>query len=108
MKIETSIIPRRDGTVRLALPSGNVAEFKDADGVLVCDIDDEADIQHTLGLDGFYPHDDEIVQDMLDKKALMAEAKRLGVPDFNGRMSAETIAAKIEAFKAEQRDETEE
>ena len=40
---------------------------------------------------------------MLDKKALMAEAKRLGVPDFNGRMSAETIAAKIEAFRPSSR-----
>lgn len=108
MKIETSIIPRRDGTVRLALPSGNVAEFKDADGVLVCDIKDEQDIAYAIGLDGFYPHDDEVAHAILDKKALMADAKRLGVPDFNGRMSAETIAAKIEAFKAEQRDETEE
>lgn len=108
MKIETSISPRRDGTVRLHLPSGTMAEFKDQGGVLVSDIQDDADINHVLGLDGFYPHDDEVAQAMLDKKALMAEAKRLGVPDFNGRMSADTIAAKIEAFKAGQQEEVEE
>ena len=107
MKIETSIIPRRDGTVRLALLGGNVAEFKDADGVLVCDIDDEADIQHTLGLDGFYPHDDEIVQDMLDKKALMAEASVSACPISTGACPPKPLPPRSRAFEAEQQEEIE-
>lgn len=95
MKIETSIMPRRDGTVRVSLPSGDVALFKDEGGLMVCDLQDEQAIAYVLGLDGFYPQEDE--ED--DKQTMLAEAKAMGLA-VNGRMSAATIAAKIEAAKA--------
>lgn len=97
MKIETSIKARRDGTVRMTIPSGEVAVFKeDGDGVLVCELSDAQDIDFVLGMPGFYPQDDGV----LTKPELLAKAKELGVPDVNGRMSASTIAEKIDAFVA--------
>lgn len=98
MKIETSIQPRRDGVVRLALPSGETVVFKDEDGVLVCDILDDLDMAYVLALDGFYPQDDVA----MSKAELLDKAMELGVPGVTGRMSAETIAKKIHFFLAAQ------
>jgi hypothetical protein len=96
MKIETSIKPRRDGTVRLTMPSGETSVFAECDGVLVCEISDPCDIEFALSVDGFYPHDDETAD--ISKDDLLAKAKEIGVPGVNGRMAAATIAAKIDAF----------
>ena len=85
--------------MRLALPGGNGwYEFKDADGVLVCDIVEQG-TSPTIGWTASIHTTMRSSRTCLDKKALMAEAKRLSVPDFNGRMSAETIAAKIEGVQ---------
>ena len=101
MLIESSIKARKDGTVLLKLPSGKNAVFKDKDGVMVCDIKDPEDAKFALRCDGFYPHEDE--DD--DKQALLDEGKAMGL-DVNGRMSAKTIAAKIEEAKAAKAAET--
>lgn len=62
MKLQTSIKPRRDGVVKLAGLNGKTYEFKpDAQGDMVCDIDDDATVVHVLQVQGdhFWPADDD-------------------------------------------------
>ncbi len=59
MKIETTIKPRRSGTVELKGASGRAYTFRaDEFGRLVCDIDDEGDIAAALNLGDFLPADE--------------------------------------------------
>lgn len=62
MKLQTSIKPRRDGTVKLAGLNGKTYEFKpDEQGDMVCDVDDDATVVHVLQAQGdyFWPADEE-------------------------------------------------
>lgn len=61
MKLQTSIPPRRDGTVRLLGQDGKTYVFEaNADGDLVCDVTDEATVAHVLDTRGdfFWPFDE--------------------------------------------------
>lgn len=56
MKLQTSIPPRRDGTVRHTAKDGKTYVFSPGpDGDLVCDVDDPAVIAFLLKGDLFYP-----------------------------------------------------
>lgn len=62
MKLQTSIKPRRDGTVKLAGINGKTYEFKpDEQGDMVCEVDDDATVVHVLQAQGdyFWPADEE-------------------------------------------------
>lgn len=75
MKLQTSIKPRRDGVVKLAGLDGKTYEFKpDAQGDMVCDIDDDATVVHVLQVQGdhFWPADDD---GMSQADALIAAAQ---------------------------------
>lgn len=51
MKLITTITPRRDGVVRVKLPSGGDVVFtKDAEGQLAADVEQDSDVAHLLAL----------------------------------------------------------
>lgn len=60
MKLETTIKPRRDGTVTAKCPGGGVYIFgADVDGApCSCEVTDERDIEFLIGTGNFYPADD--------------------------------------------------
>ncbi len=61
MKLQTSILPRRDGTIRLLGQDGKTYVFEaDEAGDMVCDVTDEATVAHVLDTRGdfFWPHDE--------------------------------------------------
>ncbi len=59
MKIETSIKPRRDGTVKVQSPDGIVVFSQDEFGVMVADVENEQTIAFLLSrADDFIPADD--------------------------------------------------
>jgi hypothetical protein len=61
MKLQTSISPRRDGTVRLLGQDGKTYVFEaDANGDMVCDVTHEPTIVHALDKrsDYFWPADE--------------------------------------------------
>lgn len=56
MKLQTSIQPRRDGTLNVQGLDGKTYSFaKDADGVLTGEVSDEATVAHLLSSTDFYP-----------------------------------------------------
>jgi hypothetical protein len=58
MKLQTSIRPRRDGTVVVSGEDGQKHAFKmDETGVLVCDVPDEATVARLLAIGEFEPVD---------------------------------------------------
>lgn len=60
MKLQTTITPRRDGTVRVVGEDGQKYDFKaDADGALVCDVKDDATVSKLLAQGDFEPVDEE-------------------------------------------------
>ena len=59
MKIETSIIVRRDGTVIATVPSGVKIVFKpDAAGRMVADVTEPADLAYLLANADFFPSEE--------------------------------------------------
>jgi len=51
MKLITTITPRRDGVVRVKLPSGGDVVFtKDSEGQLAADVEQDSDLAHLLAL----------------------------------------------------------
>lgn len=59
MKLQTSILPRRDGTVIVGCASGSKHTFvKNVAGDLVCDVTDEADVAELLRNGNFFPEDE--------------------------------------------------
>ena len=60
MKLQTSIQPRRDGTLNVQGLDGQAYTFlPDADGVLTGDVTHEPTVAHLLGTGNFYPEDPE-------------------------------------------------
>ena len=59
MKIETSIKPRRNGTLNVVKLGGQVIVFSAQDGHLTADVADSADVQFLLGMSDFFPADEE-------------------------------------------------
>jgi len=59
MKIETSIKPRRNGTLNVATPSGKVIVFSALGGRLTAEVADSADVQFLLGMSDFLPADED-------------------------------------------------
>jgi hypothetical protein len=56
MKLETSIRPRKDGTVIANLPDKAKYEFKPGtDGALECEVDNDAHASWLIGTGNFYP-----------------------------------------------------
>ena len=58
MKIETTISPRRDGTVTFEHAGKRVVLMPDASGRLVADVEDDDVIAHMLSYDHFLPADE--------------------------------------------------
>lgn len=59
MKIETSIQPRKDNTVRVSTPTGTKIVFTaDESGRLVADVEPQADLAFLLSLGDFFPADE--------------------------------------------------
>ena len=75
MKLATSIIPRRDGTVTAAIPnSKTIYVFREEDGqegTLVADVTDAAHLKWLLGTQQFFPANDD---DYQAASAMMAPA----------------------------------
>lgn len=92
MKIETSIKPRKDGCVRLTVPSGAVLEFvPDEDGRLVADVTDEGDLAFALALGDFSPLDE---ADFVQAESLVREESGIDdLPDDEGDENAAPIEA---------------
>jgi hypothetical protein len=59
MKIETSIKPRRNGTLNVVTPCGQVIVFSAQDGRLTAEVADAADVQFLLGMSDFLPADED-------------------------------------------------
>ena len=58
MKLQTSIKPRRDGTLRVSGQDSQTFVFAPGpDGELVCDVTDEALVAQLIGTDNFWPAD---------------------------------------------------
>ncbi|HEX4843197.1 MAG TPA: hypothetical protein VFV57_05960 [Limnobacter sp.] len=74
MKIQTTIPPRKDGTVNFTGQDGKVYTFKDdGTGCLVCDVDGQADLKRMLLNPQFMPVDEE---DFLDAERLAEQAEK--------------------------------
>lgn len=59
MKIETTIKPRRNGTVNVVIDGMTYLFAEDEQGRLVADVDNEKHLSHLLGLGDFLPADEE-------------------------------------------------
>ena len=60
MKLETSIPPRRDGTVLVRFGNDILYTFAaDADGALTCEVGDDAHVAVLLNTGNYYPADPE-------------------------------------------------
>ena len=93
MKLQTSIIPRRNGTINLLGEDGQTYVFQaDASGDVVCEIADEPTIIHLLGSRGefFWPASEE---DYAEAKALL-DAADVDVDDLDhdGREDDDDLA----------------
>ena len=55
MKIETTIAPRKDGTVTCDIDGTRYVFAPDSMGCLVCDVQDEGHIARLLGITDFFP-----------------------------------------------------
>lgn len=81
MKLLTHIKPRTDGTVIFVGDDGEKYTFRadaDADGVMTCDVEDEATLTRLLGLQNFEPADE---ADYEKANALAGSAKTDTDPD---------------------------
>lgn len=60
MRLITTILPRRDGTVIAKSPDGKrtFTFTADAGGELTCEVDDDETVAHLLRTDSFYPADE--------------------------------------------------
>ncbi len=89
MKIETSIKPRKDGTVRSAVPSGATVVFSDVDGRLVADVVEDSDAAFLLALPDFCPLDE---ADFVKAESLVRqEVGTDDLPDDDGDENAAPI-----------------
>ena len=59
MKIETSIKPRRNGTLNVVTPGGKVIVFSALGGRMTAEVADSADVQFLLGMSDFLPADED-------------------------------------------------
>ena len=93
MKIETSIKPRRNGTVNVVMPGGKVIVFSALGGRLTAEVADSADVQFLLGMSDFLPADED---DFAMASALIrgeAGPQELGddLPDDDGDENAAPV-----------------
>lgn len=84
MKLETTIKPRKDGTVKVAVPSGGSYAFTpDSEGCLCCEVTDEKDVAYLVGLGDFYPTNEG------DYEAALGMAKGGSGDDDEGDVAAD-------------------
>lgn len=90
MKIETSIIARRDGHVNVKTPGGTAIVFAaDDTGRLVADVEDQKDVAWLLSLGDFVPADEgDYVQ---AESVLREEAGIDDLPDDEGDENAAPV-----------------
>ena len=90
MKIETSIIARRDGTVIATGPSGIKIIFKpDDSGRMVADVTDPADLAYLLANADFFPADE---ADFKQAEQLIRQESGIDdLPDDDGDENAAPI-----------------
>lgn len=84
MKLQTSIAPRRDGTVRVSGLYRQTYVFAPGpDGELTCDVTDEATVAALLATQNFWPADPEDADHALDlvKKTTQPEGGEPGGDD---------------------------
>jgi len=99
MKIETNVPARKDGTVRVAAPSGAIV-FVPVDGCLVADVDNKDDLAFLLALVDFYPADEsdhDVAQALMEEAA--ADAPVDGdddLPDDDGDENAAPVEVPTE------------
>lgn len=58
MKLEATVAPRNDGTVKAKFGETNYVFADDGSGALVCDVTDEAAVSHLLNTQNFIPFDE--------------------------------------------------
>jgi hypothetical protein len=90
MQLETNIKPRKDGTVRVVVPSGGVVVFVvDEVGRLVADVADDGDQAFLLTLGDFYPFDE---ADFVQAESLIREEVGIDdLPDDDGDVNAAPV-----------------
>ncbi len=84
MNLQTSIAPRRDGTVRVSGLGRHIYVFAPGpDGELTCDVTDEATVAWLLATKNFWPADPEDADHALDlvKKTSQAHGGEPGGDD---------------------------
>ena len=100
MKLYTSIIPRRDGSLYAAGLDGIKYSFvPDADGQLACDIEDAATVSKLLSGGDFFPADEldnETAFALIQAPATDADAS-YGGPDPDGDDPIDPNALPVEA-----------
>lgn len=87
MKLQTSITPRRDKTVKVTGLDGKPYVFAAGeDGELSCDVPDEATVTNLLASGNFWPADEQdlAAAEALLAAALAAEAAEAGGGDGDG------------------------
>jgi hypothetical protein len=88
MQIETNITARKDGTVRVAAPSGSIV-FKNDGGALVADVEDKSDLAFLLSRQDFFPVDE---SDHVQAESLISdEQDGDDLPDDEGNENAAPI-----------------
>lgn len=92
MKIETSILARRDGTVNTKTPGGTSIVFTADDaGRLVADVDDQKDVAWLLSRGDFFPADE---SDFVEAESVMRDEAGIDdLPDDDGDEDAAPIEA---------------
>lgn len=92
MQIETSIPPRRDGTVIATGPSGTKTVFTDTDGRLLAEVTDPVDLAYLLANPNFFPAEEE---DFVQAESIIREESGIDdLPDDVGDENAAPIEVK--------------
>lgn len=89
MKIETSILPRKDNTVRAVASSATIVFAADESGRLVADVENQADLAFLLSLGDFFPADE--ADHVQAESVLRTETGADDLPDDDGDENAAPI-----------------
>jgi hypothetical protein len=99
MKIETNIPARKDGTVKVAAPSGTIV-FAPEGVNLVANVEDKADLAFLLALVDFYPADEgdhEVAQALMEEAAAVVPVDgEDDLPDDEGDENAAPVEVPTE------------
>ena len=94
MKLETTIIPRKDGTVIVSLGATKYVFVADDFGAMSCDVEDMTDVACLMNLGEFHPanpEDYEIAADLVDATKRDDDPDNEGEDDPDPDMNAPPI-----------------